>query len=225
MKKIMFNDKYGLTAAVLNGKKTMTRRIIKAPRRTIEGKEVCGFAINKTSDGVPYEVWLTGPDEESLCQLLPTYKVGEIVAVAQNYESMANGGYLDRMTVPADNAVGFEFKLEYCGGGYKNKMFVASDLMPHHIRITDIKAERLQDISEEDVYKEGFTHEFVNNNWGNSAYHEETMLVYYDNKGLTKQIRSREPKEAFSFLIDKVSGNGTWERNPWVFVYTFELID
>jgi hypothetical protein len=51
------------------------------------------------------------------------------------------------------------------------------------------------------------------------------MLVYYDNKGLTKQIRSREPKEAFSFLIDKVSGNGTWESNPWVFVYTFELID
>ena len=28
MKKIMFNDRYGLTKAVLEGKKTMTRRII-----------------------------------------------------------------------------------------------------------------------------------------------------------------------------------------------------
>lgn len=47
MKKIMFNDHYGLTQAVIDGRKTMTRRIIKAPRRTIEGKKVCGFAINK----------------------------------------------------------------------------------------------------------------------------------------------------------------------------------
>lgn len=29
MQKIMFNDKYGLTQAVLNGRKTQTRRIIK----------------------------------------------------------------------------------------------------------------------------------------------------------------------------------------------------
>ena len=29
MKKIMFNDRYGLTQAVLDGRKTMTRRIIK----------------------------------------------------------------------------------------------------------------------------------------------------------------------------------------------------
>lgn len=209
MKKIMFNDKYGLTAAVLNGKKTMTRRIVSDSALRMAEMEVRTLGGN-LSDRIK--------DKSFYCY-------HEEVAVAQSYESMANGGYLDRMTVPADNAVGFEFKLEYCGGGYKNKMFVASEFMPHHIRITDIKVERLQDISEEDVYKEGFTHEFVNNNWGNSAYHEETMLVYYDNKGLTKQIRSREPKEAFSFLIDKVSGNGTWESNPWVFAYTFELID
>lgn len=30
MKKIMFNDEFGLTEAVRNGKKTMTRRIIKS---------------------------------------------------------------------------------------------------------------------------------------------------------------------------------------------------
>lgn len=216
MKKIMFNDKYGLTAAVLNGQKTMTRRIIKAPRRTIEGKEVCGFAINKTSDGVPYEVWLTGPDEESLCQLLPTYKVGEIVAVAQNYESMANGGYLDRMTVPADNAVGFEFKLEYCGVGYKNKMFVASDLMPHHIRITDIKVERLKDISDEDCMAEGIKEK--------SDFPRKKFLPFYFEGGKHGWDHSfRTPRAAFAALIDKVSGKGTWERNPWVFAYTFEL--
>lgn len=31
-------------------------------------------------------------------------------------------------------------------------------------------------------------------------------------------------REAFAILIDKVSGRGTWERNPWVVVCEFELV-
>lgn len=33
------------------------------------------------------------------------------------------------------------------------------------------------------------------------------------------------PHEAFAALIDKVSGKGAWESNPFVFVYEFELAD
>lgn len=32
------------------------------------------------------------------------------------------------------------------------------------------------------------------------------------------------PQGAYSYLIDKISGKGTWERNPYVFVYDFELV-
>ena len=32
------------------------------------------------------------------------------------------------------------------------------------------------------------------------------------------------PREAFAALIDRISGRGTWQCNPWVFVYEFELI-
>ncbi len=32
------------------------------------------------------------------------------------------------------------------------------------------------------------------------------------------------PQDAYEILIDKVSGKGTWERNPYVFVYDFELV-
>lgn len=32
------------------------------------------------------------------------------------------------------------------------------------------------------------------------------------------------PREAYAALIDKISGKGTWESNPWVIVYDFELI-
>lgn len=32
-------------------------------------------------------------------------------------------------------------------------------------------------------------------------------------------------REAFAYLIDMVSGKGTWESNPWVVAYSFELVD
>lgn len=34
----------------------------------------------------------------------------------------------------------------------------------------------------------------------------------------------RTAKEAYAALIDKISGKDTWESNPWVFVYDFELV-
>ena len=45
--------------------------------------------------------------------------------------------------------------MEEMGAGWSNTMFTKADLMPHHIRITDIKIERLQNISDEDCFKEG----------------------------------------------------------------------
>lgn len=37
--------------------------------------------------------------------------------------------------------------------GWDNKMFVRAEHMPHRIRITDIRVERLQDISDEDCLR------------------------------------------------------------------------
>ena len=213
MKKIMFNDKYGLTAAVLNGKKTMTRRAV--PSKLLQK-----YGHNKFNDR-----------SKDLIFDAP-FRLGEIVAVAQSYESMANGGYLDRMTVPADNAVGFEFKLEYCGGGYKNKMFVAADLMPHHIRITDIKVERLQAISDEDCLKEGIEEDhpcyWVATDYDNPDFRKisDELADHLPNRnGKMESYYWDSPLKCFAHLIEKVSGKGTWESNPWVFAYTFELID
>lgn len=212
MKKIMFNDEYGLTDAVLQGRKTMTRRIEKG-LENLENGVFC-FAGMK-------EIHLYGEGGTIVETIKPQYQLGEIVAISQSYEHIFCVEPSERLTE--------EFSSRLKGlsetKGWNNKMFVKAELMPHHIRIIGIKVERLQDISDKDVYKEGFRHKFVNNNWGNSAYHEEAILTYNDKLGLTKQIRSREPKEAFSFLIDKISGYGTWENNPWVFVYEIELID
>ena len=133
MKKIMFNDRYGLTKAVLEGRKTQTRRIITYPK-TFHGKDVCGFYVCKrVSDGVVTDVCMYDENESFIDegQILPNYKVGEIIAIAQRYSE-----------------IGIE-PFPFCENGWNNKMFVRSDIMPHHIKITGIKVERLQDISNE----------------------------------------------------------------------------
>lgn len=99
-------------------------------------------------------------------------------------------------------------------------MFVRADLMPHHIRITDIKIERLQGISDKDCLKEGIEKYFL----GFDSPHTDCMGFTYsfDESGKYKYPNA---KQAFAALIDKVSGRGTWNNNPYVFAYEFELID
>ena len=100
--------------------------------------------------------------------------------------------------------------------GWTNKMFVKADLMPHHIEITGIKVERLQDISDEDCLKEGIIHAYTDNN-GTKIYHTPHTKRGYLSTDVAQQ--------AFADLIDKVSGKGTWEENPFVWVYEFALWD
>lgn len=129
------------------------------------------------------------------------FKIGEEVAIAQRYIDLDDKFYR-RLGI-------------YKGGmkGYRNKMFVKADLMPHRIRITNIRVERLQDISEEDCLAEGIQ-DIVGKTYPGTHF-------YCITKADTCYVTPREP---YAKLIDKISGKGTWERNPLVFVYEFELI-
>lgn len=197
MKKIMFNDKYGLTEAVLAKRTTQTRRII--PSADHE---------NRRYEGAPK---LTNPDgtKSVLAQfsdkrVLSAYAINEVMSIAQAYKDIPKFPQLSKQGVE-------ELKQS---SGWNNKMFVRADLMPHHIRITDIRVERLQDISDKDCIAEGIE-VFPDSKYGYRFVKGET-LHWIDADSL---------RQVYAFLIDKVSGKGTWESNPYVFVYDFELID
>lgn len=96
--------------------------------------------------------------------------------------------------------------------GWNNKMFTAAYYMPHQIEIMDVRIERLQGISTTDCLLEGVSSQ-------GERYYVPSM---YDKKN--NIITYKTPREAYAALIDKVSGKGTWESNPFVFVYTFKLI-
>lgn len=215
----MFNDKYGLTQAVLEGRKTMTRRICKYDRPDESWDIVFPVFESKDYDS---EGNLISPlygafgwknkNGDFTGWNNPLYKVGEVVAIAQSYRDL---GYspdsLDRH--PKDLSVRGLMK---DSAGWNNKMFVKSYACKHHIKITNVKIERLQDISDEDCLKEGIIHAYTDND-GIKRYHTPHTKRGY----LSTDI----PQQAFAFLIDKVSGKGAWESNPFVFCYEFVLVD
>ena len=215
MKKIMFSDAFCLTKAVLDGTKTMTRRKFTL---TLD-KEVDGKLIRVYPSKVFFDngKWLF--DYEGRIYNLPKenyprYKVGEVVAIAQSYKEIYPNADFDM--------VGDGFMKE--SAGWTNKMFVRADLMPHHIKITDVKVERLQDISKEDCLKEGIIFIESLSIIGEDAYFftvKRKVRQMYDN--ILNFFSS--PHRAYADLIDNISGKGTWIRNAWVVAYSFELVD
>jgi len=140
----------------------------------------------------------------------PKYHIGEIVAIAQCYKMICKDF--------VDSSVGAkEFKTrikkakallsQYQDNiAWTNKLYIKAEFMLHHIKITGIHSDRLQNISTEDCDKEG--------------------LDYLDDMGYTVADKIfHTPQEAFAYLIDKISGKGTWKSNPFVWIYEFKRVD
>ena len=210
----MFNDRFGLTEAVLSGRKTMTRRIIGQyierdwNRRGVVQLPVGGFEHDVLFMDVRQILPDAGRSDYSAPKKYqPKYERGEIIAVAQSYHELNKRGFI----AP-----------EWCehscedSAGYENKMFVRADLMPHRIRITDIQLQRLNNISDEDCMREGIT---------KGDFKDFPQQMYFPYKGCKDTEVMWTPQGAFSILIDKICGKGTWDSNPWVYAYTFELLD
>ena len=219
MKKIMFNDKMCLTQAVLEGRKTQTRRIMKGkplfPTDEIESAGILGDEVQIIANG-----------GESLITMKLPFKKGEVVAVAQSYCSIAEElENCKNATCAAHYEKNVQKASEYISWmehpGFNNKMFVAADKMIHRIRITDVRVECLQDIPDEDSFKEGVELNTRQYEYDGTKYYCVRGLGYWRGFGCTN---FHTPREAFAALIDKVNGKGTWERNPYVFVYDFELV-
>lgn len=198
----MFSDKYDLTRAVLEGRKTQTRRIITIPKN-IQRQIVGEPKITGAKDyrlGVEVRIYDEEDDDFVPMYVQPVYLVNEIVAIARSYKDMSYGALWD-------DCLEFEGVEPTKLAGWNNKMFVRADYMLHRIRITKVRIQRLQDISDVDCMAEG--------------------INYYEQEGFSWCSTGElfdTPREAYAALIDKISGKGTWESNPYVWVYEFELV-
>jgi len=205
--------RFGLEQAVIARLKENTRRRVRFPKG-VNDEDVESAMMGIDEKGRVYFTFsvATHQGTESV-DVYPKYQIGEQVAVAQSYKDagidpssivvMIDEGQNMFTPVPAIDSE-----------GWNNKMFVRADLMPHVIEITDIKAERLQDISDDDCMKEGVT------KWLN-CYIVTGIMEHHGQNNVCFDT----PREAFATLIDRLNGRGTCERNEWQFAYKFKLIN
>lgn len=198
----MFNENYGLESASIEGWKQRTSRI---PKLTDEDKEYL--------DTATFFDWNIRKD--NILKHYAKYKVGDVVAIAQSYSFITRNMKSDDYVSPRYSAFLSKGPHLQADGGWDNKMYVRADLMPYRIRITDVRLEHLQDITDGDCLKEGIKMDLDT----------AGMCAMYYFIGCKPSEIYTNPRSAFAALINKICGKNTWKNNPYVIVYWYKRED
>lgn len=204
MKGICFKE--NLFNKVVSQEKTQTRRMVIS--RT-------GYFQVESRNGVIFAIWQTDDNEwcgDNLVSVNPKYELGEIVYLKEPYYKDSNDDIHYKFGYPENQQ-----EMDKHGLKWSNKLFMPESAARYFIQITDVRVEKLQNISREDCLAEGI--EF-NTEAEPIGYPFGVKFPY--NNGYHNYST---PQEAYAHLIDRISGKGTWERNPFVWVYDFKLID
>lgn len=171
MKGIMFKEP--LFLKVVAGEKTQTRRIIKdlPPEYELVGMGVTG-----------YTVW-QHPNKDYTFGAYPRYK-DEIIYLKEPYISFSGSDLLPCYKY------GMEIIPKFEKNCWKNKLFMAEKFARYFIKITNIRVQRVNDITEADAIAEGLK-----------------SIAEFHNIWIT------------------IHGFSSLKENPWVYCYTFELIN
>ena len=197
MKPIIFSTP--MVQAILDGKKTQTRRVIKIDDAPENWKiSIAGTSIVRTE---PYDV------------KLPRYAAGDNLWVRETFCEVPyehnhvpiKGGHI---TIPK-YAYKADSERDYTGI-WKSSIHMPREAARIFLRVKTVRVERLQDITPKDAWDEGCR-------IGNSFPWEEHIPE------LQQQCRDI----LFIPLWDRFNrkrGYG-WDTNPWVWVYEFEKIN
>lgn len=196
IKPILFSTP--MIQAILQGRKTQTRRKIKFPKDWI------------TEDNL----WDWVALQDLYPEVFKKYSVGDVLWVRETvlFYSDENGN--DAVLYKADPDVD-EFSIGLFEGKpkWKPSIFMPKAACRIFLEITDVRIERLQDISEEDAKAEGA---FKRNDNG--------FDVYRDSEDKYNELQGFSFKTGFKFLWQKINGAESWEANPFVWVVSFKQI-
>ena len=191
-KPILFSTQ--MVQAILRGEKTQTRRIVKYSKKITDPK--IGFSA--FTDKEQFEVrgvHENGQYGGSLFKM--KYKVGDILWVRETWQhtKCLNINFEDENYGYVYKADGQPWN-EYEEWTWKPSIFMPKDACRIFLKLTKIRIERLRDITDSDIVKEG-------------------AATY---GCCTKQLN-------WQILWEKINGVESWKENSWVFVYEFERTD
>jgi len=185
-----------MVQAILAGNKSMTRRIIK-PQPIDE--------ITDYGDGLCFYKKLKG-DPNIPIVFKSKYQVGDILYVKETWKWEGETKYTDVWPLGT-----FLYKVDFEEGEgpsrWKSSLFMPRVAARIFLKVTDVKAERLQDITEEDAMGEGV--DLTDTGWCNYLLKGKTVST---------------AKQSFATLWDSINGKKSWHSNPWVWVISFEQL-
>lgn len=197
IKPILFSTP--MVRAILEGRKTQTRRIVKF-NKEIEVKNI-GFSA--TSPNGSFEVrgiHKNGEYGASFFKL--PFKKGDILWVRESFGNTAIGTmYKADINNPQINKP---------SSGWKPSIHMPKAAARIFLEVTNVRVERLFDISEKDAIAEGII-----------VIEPEEAYNSYD-KGVGSYATARG---SFFSLWTSINGQASTDANPWVFVYDFKRVE
>lgn len=186
---ILFNTE--MVKEILGDRKTKTRRLVKEDKR---GQWVAVNNARNHEYGASVPCYLhreVSVDDKSRNIMYPKYDVGDILWVRETWSKDENGEYVyctNYGTTEDDSFPPSMFK-------WRPSIHMPREAARIFLKVTDVRVERLQEITEEGAIKEGVKAYGPNNCSGTSA------------------------RIAFAQLWDSIYKN--WSENPWVWVIEF----
>ena len=204
--------------ALLDGSKNQTRRIVKhgmdISQMTFAGfredqayfKDEKGLLGMKFTTNVGDVIWC----RETFGILQPTHATPQGTNYDGTYHYKADYGN----EKPKWDEGAFEFD------GWKPSLFMPKQACRLFLEVTNIRVERLNDISESDAVAEGIINDTP------SLPDEDSVWRDYNPPKweiLVKGLAS--PIDSYKSLWESINGKGSWDINPFVFVYDFKVVE
>lgn len=188
-----------MVRAILDGRKTQTRRIVKDPARI---GCLTGDCPHTNQSDCIRDITVFGATQCPYGNEMDRLWVRETFAAPWGLDYKFPGGE-SGILYRADNPKKFPDD-----GTWKPSIFMPRAASRITLEITAVRVERLQDISEQDAIAEGISNIGPCRSVG--------WQDYSGGPGFMRPIKS------YKSLWESINGKGSWAANPWVWVIEFK---
>jgi len=211
-----------MVQAILAGRKTQTRRVLKPQPDTSK----ISAPFHPEPRGDRQWVFMARDDFPGYSYATEDFKtpyaVGDLLWVREAWRPV---GSLSECTGPEDIRYRATASDAECATAtWRPSIHMPREFSRITLRVTAVKVERLQDISETDAIAEGFARVSKDGQLFKYGIPDRDGLPGDDSVGWPWREWRADPRDAFQVLWSSINGPDSWEPNPWVAAYTFERV-